>query len=451
MRREGERLHIVGAEETAVAQPTREQPLSAAPRPASLALAVVDDARGFDALEREWNDLLERSEASVFQSFEWQRTWWRHFGERRKSARLHLVTVRSGDELVAIAPLHVDRVPSLGMLRRLLFVGHRDSDYLDLLVARGREAECAELVAAHLAERPVWFDVAILEETPDRSITGPLLYEALRQRGFTATRYVGEQCPRTVLRGTWEETVQGFPLDYRREIRRRLRNIAKAYDIQLEVVPSGPEVVPAMREFIDLHQERWVRAGYWGGFADPRRAAFHCDVAERLGRRGWLMLAFLRADGRRCATNYGFSFRNEVSTFLGGAREDEALWKHSPSRVLHAKCMEWAIANGSTVYDFMRGTEHYKYELDAEDVPNWTVVAYPRLPRLTALRHGLSSALATLRRRTRREAEVLLAASREGGWLSRPVLRQLGRAARRGADDVARVARGMRRHEARDS
>jgi hypothetical protein len=113
--------------------------------------------------------------------------------------------------------------------------------------------------------------------------------------------------------------------------------------------------------------------------------------------------------------------------------------------------MEWAIAQGSTVYDFMRGTEHYKYELDAEDVPNWTIVAYPRRPRLTALRHRVSSALATLRRRTRREAEVLLAASREGGWLSRPVLRQLGRAARRGADDVARVARGLRRHETRDS
>jgi CelD/BcsL family acetyltransferase involved in cellulose biosynthesis len=290
--------------------------------------------------------------------------------------------------------------------------------------------------------------MVVLEEMTERSPTGALLHEAFLRRGWTAARFVQEQCPRTRLHETWEETVQSFSINYRRETRRRLRNIAKAYEVDLEVVPSGSHVDPAMTEFIEMHQDRWLRAGYWGAFADPRRAAFHRDVAGRLSRRGWLLLAFLRANGERCAANYGFCFRGEVSTFLSGARENAHLWKYSPSRVLHAKSMQWAIENGGTVYDFMRGTEHYKYEFDASDVPNWSIVAYPRAPRSTAAKHRLDSASSTVRRRAQREAQVLLATGRRGGWLSSLVLKQVARSVRRGLGDLVRVLRGRSRLEA---
>src|SRR5207253_7402659 len=106
------------------------------------ALRVVEDVREFDALEQEWNSLFEKSAVSVFQSFEWQRTWWKHFGEDRGSARLHIVEIRAANELLAVAPFYIETVKLLGLvkLRRLLFVGHGDSDYLDILAVAGREA-----------------------------------------------------------------------------------------------------------------------------------------------------------------------------------------------------------------------------------------------------------------------------------------------------------------------
>jgi CelD/BcsL family acetyltransferase involved in cellulose biosynthesis len=407
------------------------------------AVQVIEDERALDALEAEWNALLERSDATVFQSFEWQRAWWRHFGEGRRGARLHVLAIRAAGALVGIAPFYVQRVRLLGAvpLRRLLFIGCPDSDYLDVLAARGREAECAERIAAHLAARPGLFDVAVLEELPDRSATAPLLRDAFAGRGWAVSRHLSELCPRTALRATWEETVAGFPINYRRETRRRLRNIEKAYEVRFERIRPGDPVVPAMREFIDMHQERWVRDGYWGAFADPRLAAFQCDVAERLSGRGWLFLAFLRADGVRCAANYGFAFRSEVSTYLGGARDEGELRRYSPGRVLHAKSMQWAIEQGARHYDFMRGREHYKYELDATDVPNWTVVAYPRRPRLAGAVHRLEALASKAARRARREAHALRTAARDG-WLSAATRRHVRRRLRRLLEDVARVARG---------
>lgn len=414
---------------------------------ARLELRVIEDEAGFDALEREWDALLERSDASVFQSFEWQRTWWKHFGEGRADARLYLVTVRDGAGLVAIAPLRIERATVLGPLhlRRLLFVGQPDSDYLDAIVARGREAECAAAVAAHLSERSPLFDQAVLEDTPDRSRFGPLLHEAFLRRGWHSRRFVQERCPRTALAKTWDETIAAFAIENRREVRRRLRNLCKERPVELEVVPAGGDVGPAMREFVAMHQQRWARDGYWGVFADPGQAAFHCEAAERLSRRGWLFLTFLRVDGLRCASNYGFSFRSSASVYLTGSCEVPAsLARHSPGRSLHALGMQWAIDHGRTVYDFMRGSEPYKYELGAEDVPNWTVVAYPR--RTPALRatEAIHRVRGSAARRARREAYALKVASREGGWLSPAVRAHLARAARRAFSDLLRKWRGRR-------
>jgi CelD/BcsL family acetyltransferase involved in cellulose biosynthesis len=421
--------------------PAKAPRAGAAPR-RELAVVVVEDERALDALEPEWNALLERSDASVFQSFEWLRTWWRHFGEGRRDARLHVVTVRGRDGLVGVAPFYVERARVLGALplRRLLYIGHRDSDYLDALAARGREAECAEAVAGYLAGRGDVFDVAILEETPDRSQVGRLLHESFVRRGWAASRFVEGPCPRTALGGTWEETIARFKIDDRREVRRRLRNIQKEHRVELEVVTAGADVVPSMREFVEMHQQRWARDGYWGAFADRDQAEFHCEAAERLSRRGWLFLAFLRVDGRRCAVNYGFAFRDAVAIYLTGSREvPPELARHSPGRLVHALSMQWTIEGGRPVYDFMRGGERYKYELGAVDVPNWTVVAYPSPSRLTLATHRLHRIVTAVRRRGRREAHALRVASRDGGWLSPAVRAHVARAVRRALGDLRRI------------
>jgi CelD/BcsL family acetyltransferase involved in cellulose biosynthesis len=250
-----------------------------------------------------------------------------------------------------------------------------------------------------------------------------------------------------VLARTWEETIARFGQSDRREVRRRLRNIQKEHRVELELVPAGDGVRPAMREFVEMHQERWARDGWWGAFADPAAAEFQYDVAERLARRGWLFLAFLRVDGRRVAVNYGFQFRDAVAIYLPGAREAApALARHSPGRVLHALSMQWAIDRGLPVYDFMRGSESYKYEFDAVDVPNWRLVAYGRRPRLAAAAHALHGVLATVRRRVRNEGYALLVARRGGGgWASPAVRAHVARTVRRGLHDVRRVLRRGRR------
>ena len=104
---------------------------------------VIDNVDRFGALRAEWIDLLQNSSShNPFLSWEWLHAWWTHLGESR---RLQILTVRDDDgRLVGVAPLcgSRGRWPWLSQLE-FLATGWAGSDYLDLIVRRGYEDDCA--------------------------------------------------------------------------------------------------------------------------------------------------------------------------------------------------------------------------------------------------------------------------------------------------------------------
>lgn len=393
----------------------------------TLTLKVVSDPAAFDALEPTWNMVLERADASVFQSYEWQRTWWRHFGEPNPAAALHLVVLDDGERTVGIAPFYVERIRALGVVsyKRLAFLGTGPSDYLDVLFERGREEECAQAVAVHLAHHPDLFDVIDLQDCTDRLPNHQLLYDALQRQGFRGKHFISEYCPRTLLKDTWEETLASFKIDNRREIRRRQRNLHKNFTVRYEVVTRPEDALRGIEEFIVLHQAKWRNDGHSGVFADSGIARFHREVAQLFAQRGWLYLAFMSANGERAATLYCFMFRDDLAVYLTGNANRSDVFKYSPGRVLTAFCMEEAVKLGKKVCDFMRGTEPYKYELDARDVPNWTILMYNPHSFKPELRHKFELLLQSLRRRSGKEWLLFRTVGRERGFLSQAMAKHI--------------------------
>ncbi len=382
---------------------------------------IVSTTQGFDALEAGWNALLERSEARIFQTYEWQRAWWRHYGESRNAMQLHLLLVREEGELIGIAPLCIETVVAVWPLtyRLMTFVGRGPSDYLDLIALRGREADVASAVATHLAETRRCFDVLLLEEIRDTSPSGALLYDALRGHGFVGERFIGEQCPRLHLGKTFEETTQVFSRNKRTRMLKNVKSVMTDFAAEYEVVADAAEVDAAMEEFIQIHQARWNTVGHQGVFADPLANGFHRDVVRALFHRGWLLLAFLRVRGERKAGDYGMMFRGEFMTYLGGVRGEEDFLRLSPGRALLIEIMKRTIPAGVSVFDFMRGTERYKYEMGGTDVPNWTIMMFSSPGKSAPFLHRSALLRVALQRRMIHEGVHLAHHARKHGVLSR--------------------------------
>jgi CelD/BcsL family acetyltransferase involved in cellulose biosynthesis len=319
------------------------------------------ESGGFWALKPEWNDLLHRSCCdTLFLTWEWQFTWWKHLGE----GDLFLLGFRSGDDgrLLGIAPLFLVRTDDGKSI--LNMVGCRDvSDYLDLIVERGQEDAVYHALLDWLEdEAPAW-DLVDLCNIPQASLTFVRLRELAEARGYATLVEVEDVCPIIDLPATWDEYLMMLSKKQRHEVRRKLRKADAEADTRFVIVGPGHDLQAEMEAFIDLHQKSTPDKDQ---FMDAQMQGFFFDVAQVLQVEGWLQLAFVEMDGVKAATLLNFDYSDSILVYNSGY--DPASFRHlSPGIVVTARSIEHAIALGRAQFDFLRGDEVYKYRFGAAD------------------------------------------------------------------------------------
>ena len=374
-------------------------------RTTPIAARVVTSTEGLDALGPAWSALHEASRAGVFQSWEWQRTWWRHFGEADPKRRLLVVVLEAGEEVCAIAPFFVEEVPVVpGFgLRRLSFIGSGLTDYLDVLVAKGEEQPSCEEIALCLDRQRKQYEVIWLRDLADGSRMRVPLLAALQRHGFEGHAFPSEQCPRLALQPSWKETLASFAGKYRRKATGRIRKLNETHKVEFEISDKEADIVSDVDDFMAMHQHRFVQAGKKGVYAEAVVSDFQREIARSFFRRGWLRLAFLKVDGKRMASICGFAHRGEFAHYLSGMRESSEVARYSPGITLIFLCMEAMNLQGIRFYDFLRGTEPYKHEMGAVDVPNWSILMNHRGARLARIKNAVCFLGESLARRAGQE------------------------------------------------
>ncbi|MGD2206734.1 MAG: GNAT family N-acetyltransferase [Anaerolineae bacterium] len=319
------------------------------------------ESGGFSALKPGWNNLVRRSCCdTVFLTWEWQATWWKHLGE----GSLVLLGFRAEDDgrLVGIAPLfHTETQDNLSVL---YMVGCRDvSDYLDLIVEQGQEDDVYSALLDYLEnEAPAW-DLVDLCNIPQDSLTFVRLRELAETRGYQTLVEVEDVCPLIDLPVTWDDYLMSIDKKQRHEIRRKLRRADGGADTQFVIVGPDRDLRAEMEAFIDLHQKS---APEKDAFMDQQMQDFFFDVAQVLQTQGWLQLAFVEMDGQKAASLLNFDYGGDILVYNSGY--DPMQFRHlSPGIVVTARCIKHAIDLGRSKFDFLRGDEVYKYRFGAKD------------------------------------------------------------------------------------
>ena len=319
--------------------------------------AAADSRRAaeMDALEPEWQRLASVCPAAtVFQTFEWNRAWWRQFGDRQ-GRRLRLVTFRDPDgTLVGLAPLMTSFWYATP-LRRVSFLGTGTSDYLDVLAAPGREPEVAERLYHYLESAGGW-QIADFQQLRVGSAFRQYLPDAAHE--LTVLDAPGEACPFLPLPPTWAELLQGLGKKTRANVGYYDRALSKVYEVEIGPVTDEAALDGELSRLFELHARRWNQRWLPGVFAGRRVQAFHRDAARRLLRQGWLRLFALKLDGETQASLYCFRYGGRLCYYQGGF--EPTLARLSLGTVLTARAMQAAVAEDCTVFDFLRGDEPYK-------------------------------------------------------------------------------------------
>lgn len=323
---------------------------------------------GFEQLRSEWNDLVHRSWANtLFMTWEWQTTWWRHWG----SGEVTLLTWRetTTDSLIGLVPLYLDTAPD-GARRLLLVGGIEVSDYLDLVIVPDyAEVVFQGLVAwLHSAAAPAW-DRLELVNVPEGSPTLGRFADLAGQQWQTSAA-IEDVCPVVMLPEDWEGYLSLLDKHQRHEVRRKLRKIEQESTVRWWISASPAEVTRDVESFINLHQLSSVDKDDF--MTEPMKAYFR-DLAAVLHANGWLVLALLSVDGNPASALFSMVWQDRWLLYNSGY--DPVNYRElSTGIVLQAYCMQEAIRRDVRVFDFLQGNETYKYRLGGQDTRVWRLV-----------------------------------------------------------------------------
>lgn len=327
----------------------------------ALLVNAYQDVSGFKELADEWDDLLHRSAAdTVFLTLGFQRIWWRYLGE----GDLRIVTFRDGGALVGIAPLFLST--DMGGQRVLKIVGGVEvADYLDLIVAQGREEEVYAVLLGYLTwpEASDW-DVLDLCNVHQDSPTLAMMPALAEARGWSTSVAKEDVCPVAKLPGSWDEYLQMLKKKHRHELRRKLRRAEAHERLRWYIVGPGQDMYTEVEAFLDLMAASTPDKE---AFLTPQVRSFFRELALVMYDAGWLQLVFLEIAGQRAAAYFNFVYDNRVMVYNSGLD-----WQSFPGLstgiVLAAYSIRHAIEQGRDAFDFMQGDERYKYQLGGQDV-----------------------------------------------------------------------------------
>jgi CelD/BcsL family acetyltransferase involved in cellulose biosynthesis len=328
-------------------------------------MEIIETRTGeaFTGLRNEWNGLLERCDrATIFQSWEWNQAWWRHFSS---SKRLLILQVREQGRLVGLAPFYIGHYPGTP-LRRLAFVGTGISDYLDILASTERAPEvCGAILQYLTASRR--YDLVDLRDLRSTA----LLREAVAQSsldiwaGYEMSLEAQEPCPYLPLPSTWDEYFKRLSKNTRHHLPRCQRAFSRVFEHAEIRMARGEETAEAMTALFELHQKRWKARQQSGHLGGEDIQAFHRRVAEQFLAQGRLRLYIARAGGDIVGVEYAFCSQQRYYFYLNGF--DPELSRYSLGSLLMAEAIRQAIAEGCTEIDFLRGKEAYKAQLGATE------------------------------------------------------------------------------------
>lgn len=311
----------------------------------TLETRILRSANELVPLSEQWYDLWFRSGQSPFQSPMWLLPWIEHF----TGDNLVVVAIHAESKLVAIAPFYLW---SEGRERKMLLAGNGVSDYLDLCVDPVYRTQAIAAIEECLEYHEGWNNCEF-NQLPANSIL------------LQSKQCLAEPGVPCLLLDLQNKSRDGFaPLRQIEKLRYYRRRAAKLGHCEITRATFA-NTIPLMHELFRLHALRWRNRGEAGVLDRDLVQQFHLAVADKMANSGHLRLYALTLNGQTVGVLYAFVDSRSTYYYLSGF--DPEFEKISPGTLLIGHAIEEAIIEQHREFNFLRGSEPYKYSWGAAE------------------------------------------------------------------------------------
>lgn len=320
---------------------------------------IYSDPHDLCGLTSQWSRFVHGQAGSTpFQLPHWLLTWWAHFG----SGELRTWVFRNGDGLAGVVPCFLHEWKER---RQLTLLGTGVSDYLEPVIVAPDAAEIKQLLSRDLERLNDW-NICVWQDLDAPS--------AVAQIDGGAKLSVAVQpdtaCSEIPIEETFEEYWSARPHGLKRNVRRYLTKAQQVDAPQFSVTCHAD--AEALNSLITLHTERWSRQGQAGMLAANKSAAFLRQVVRHFAAEDLVRFFTMRFQGKIVAVILGFAYRNVLYAYLSGFDPEYAPLGFG--RILLFEALRHSFENGYTSWNFLRGTEPYKFEWGAREILKQRVV-----------------------------------------------------------------------------
>jgi CelD/BcsL family acetyltransferase involved in cellulose biosynthesis len=310
----------------------------------------VTNVTDFLDLRDKWNTLLHHCDNTIFSTWEWLSTWWKHFGNNRN---LRMIMAQDGDDILGIAPLMISQYSlfHVGKIRRIEFIGNCDSDVNDFIIKRKKE-NCLKVLLNRLNEISDWEMLELCEISEESSVVKALGATDYRKLPKFELK-ISNLSPYINLPNSIDIFEAGLGSNMKKNLKRYMRKLTQKYDVKFKTHKDFNSIKEAMNTFFKLHQRRWESKGELGLFADKTSRDFNIDLAEIFNTRNWLSLYFLTVNDKPVAAAYTFAYKMKLHARLTGFDPDFGNFRVGSLLKMHI--IEDCITKGFKEYNLSRG------------------------------------------------------------------------------------------------
>jgi CelD/BcsL family acetyltransferase involved in cellulose biosynthesis len=283
----------------------------------------------------------------------WLKAWWNTFGS---TSEIYLCAVRHAQDFIGLAPLRI-----IGHSAE--FIGSPDvCDYQDFIVAPGKGDSFFSVLLDNLSQQGITrLDLKPLR--PESKVLTQLI-EVAKAKGCEVACHPMDVTLELDLPATWDEYLLMLKGKQRHEVRRKLRRLAEAGNIQNRVVEDVSDVRQELEIFFELFKSSREDKEI---FMTGEMASFFRQMTEAMAAEKMIKFYVLDLNGKTVATALCFDYKSRTYLYNNGF--DVNFSSLSVGLLCKVFSIQDSIHRGQQKFDFLKGSETYKYRLGGQEVP----------------------------------------------------------------------------------
>ena len=323
-----------------------------------LQINEVNTKSQFYKMRKTWNKTLNNSlENSIFLTWEKMAPSVNQIKEKNS---LKILCASEAGKIVGIAPFRKTTKSLKGKVRLKIIepLTNGDTDYTGMILPNNKVTIISKFLD-HLLKQKDW-DLMQIPDLPQSSTTLELIKKASKHL-LNPEIKKGVICPYVILPESKQKLLASLGKKFRKNLVRRIRKLEREQGkVEIKQYHEIGSLNYSLNVLFELHQKRWNIKTMPGRFISQKERNTTIKTAKYFAKRNWLRFYFLTVNNNPVAAELNFEYKGKMYGHLSGFDPKYSIY--GVGNLLTLKILEECIKKRISEYDFMQGSEPYKFQ-----------------------------------------------------------------------------------------